>query len=328
MGKKKEMLRELAGRIYDLDVEVYERLGSSLGRVFNQEREQCIKELVKLMDSKSKSHILRSQLALISNMARTIGDTDTRDIIMKKYEGILQEVTILPKSFASEDILDEKMAQLNEWNLEERFSQDNHLVICIGRAYGCGGSEIGFVLADSLKINYYDVEIFNEVLKRMELEQDDVEDRAGFPAFQPAQKLTLKQRLKDINRYHGLPKRDAVFFNQCDLICDMAKREDFVVMGRCADAILTINNIPHISIYITAPFEQRVRRVMKINKKMSEKQVREHIRRLDRKHAKYYGYYTGRGWGHAENYDLCINSASYGIEGSVELIRRMIRRSG
>ena len=26
MGKKKDMLRELAGRIYDLDVEVYEKL--------------------------------------------------------------------------------------------------------------------------------------------------------------------------------------------------------------------------------------------------------------------------------------------------------------
>lgn len=327
MGKKKDMLRELAGRIYDLDVEVYEKLGSSLGRVFNQERERCIKEIMKLMDSKSKSHILRSQLALISNMARTIEDDQTRDLIMKKYGAILQEVTDLPRSFASEDILDEKLAQLNEWNLEERFSKDNHLVICIGRAYGCGGSEIGFVLADSLRINYYDVEIFNAVLKRMELEKEAVEDQAGFPAFQPVQKLTLRQRIKEINRYHGLPKRDAVFFNQCDLICDMARKEDFVVMGRCADAILTNNHIPHISIYITAPFEQRVRRMMKINKKMSEKQVRELIRKWDRKHAKYYEYYTGRRWGGVENYDLCINSASYGIDGSVELIRRMIKKT-
>lgn len=326
MGKKKDMLRELAGRIYDLDVEVYEKLGSSLGRVFNQERERCIKELMKLMDSKSKSHILRSQLALISNMARTIEDDTVREVIMKKYEGILQEVTNLPKCFASEDILDEKIAQLNEWNLEERFSKDNRLVICIGRAYGCGGSEIGFVLADALKINYYDVEIFNEVLRRMELGREMVEDQGGVPSFQPAPKFTVGQWIKDVKRYHGLPRRDAVFFDQCDLICDMARREDFVVMGRCADAILTNNHIPHISIYITAPFEQRVRRMMKINKKMSEKQVRELIRRLDKKHARYYEYYTGRRWGAVENYDLCINSASYGIDGSVELIRRMIKK--
>ncbi len=107
----------------------------------------------------------------------------------------------------------------------------------------------------------------------------------------------------------------------------MARKEDFVVMGRCADAILNNNHIPHISIYITAPFEQRVRRMMKINKKMSEKQVRELIRKWDRKHAKYYEYYTGRRWGGVENYDLRINSASYGIDGSVELIRRMIKKT-
>lgn len=74
------------------------------------------------------------------------------------------------------------------------------------------------------------------------------------------QKRTLKQMLREFSRYHGLSKKDAVFFNQSDLLCEMAKQEDFVVMGRCADVILTNNRIPHISIFITAPFEQRVRR--------------------------------------------------------------------
>ena len=36
--------------------------------------------------------------------------------------------------------------------------------------------------------------------------------------------------------------------------------------------------------------------------------------------------YTGKKWGDAVNYDLCINSASYGIEESVELIERMINK--
>ena len=36
---------------------------------------------------------------------------------------------------------------------------------------------------------------------------------------------------KDFKKYHGLPVQDAIFFNQSDLICDMAKHEDFIVMG-------------------------------------------------------------------------------------------------
>ena len=44
----------------------------------------------------------------------------------------------------------------------------------------------------------------------------------------------LKERLREFNRYHGLPTEDALFFNQSGLLCDMAKREDFIIMGRCA----------------------------------------------------------------------------------------------
>ena len=43
MEYSKEGIRELAERIYDLDAEVYAQLGSSLGRVFNRDRESCVK---------------------------------------------------------------------------------------------------------------------------------------------------------------------------------------------------------------------------------------------------------------------------------------------
>ena len=47
MANEEKNLRELAGRIYDLDEEVYRELGSSLGRVFNGKREDCIEETVR-----------------------------------------------------------------------------------------------------------------------------------------------------------------------------------------------------------------------------------------------------------------------------------------
>ena len=340
MGKEEKNLRELAGRIYDLDEEVYRELGSSLGRVFNGKREDCIEETVRMMHERNEAHILRNELALISNMARTIPDQESKRRIMIKYDEILKAVTDLPTSFIKGDILDQKIAQLNTLNLQARFSDKDHLIICIGRTYGCGGSEIGFTLADTLKINYYDVEIFDEVLKRLEAEKSTVRDKGGYPykeggkdsrqylneipAFAPAPKSTLREKFREFNRYHGLPKKDAVFFNQSDLLCDMAKKEDFVVMGRCADAILTNNRIPHISIFITAPLEQRIHRVMEVRGVENEKKARHLLARLDKAHIKYYKYYTGRNWGKARNYDLCINSASYGIQGSVDLIMRMI----
>ncbi len=59
-----------------------------------------------------------------------------------------------------------------------------HLIICIGRTYGSAGTDVGFNLADTLKINYYDTEIFAEVLERLEAEQDEVRDRASFAHHQ------------------------------------------------------------------------------------------------------------------------------------------------
>lgn len=333
-------LRDLAERIYELDIKVYESLGSSLGRVFSGDRKKCVDELVWEMKSRNQGHIVRSDLALISNMARTIRDHDARHEAMVEYDEILHEVTNLPTSFAEGDILNEKRAALNKMNLSNRFSENDHTIICIGRTFGSGGSEIGFTLADKLKINYYDAEIFAEVLRRLEVERDDVHDKGGFPyildkenkdryvdtrpAFDNEQKMTISQKMKEFSRYHGLPKRDAIFFNQSQLLRDMAKKESFVIMGRCADVIFTNNNIPHVSIFITAPFEQRLNRVMSVNSSVSEKQARKMLKRLDRKHVDYFKFYTGHEWGAPRNYDLCINSASYGINGSVDMILRML----
>ena len=333
MEYTQEMLRELAERIYDLDAEVYAQLGSSLGRVFNRDREGCVEEMVELMTTRRHGHQLRSELALISNMARTIPDREMRKMVMTEYNNVLQMVIALPTSFGEGDVMDQDMANLNTLNLKKRFGEGDHRIICIGRSYASGGNEIGFKLADALKMNFYDAEIFSAVLKRLEAEKDAVVDRADFidekeqrnieKAFETAKRMTVKDHIRQFSRYHGLSKRDAVFFNQSDLICDMAKKEDFIVMGRCAHIVLTNNRIPHFSIFITAPFEQRLHRTMEINK-LNEKKARRLLAQIDKQHLNYYHYYTGREWGNAINYDLCLNSAAYGIDGSVEFIRRMI----
>ena len=98
MEYTKEHLRELAERIYDLDAEVYAQLGSSLGRVFNRDREGCVNDIIRLMLG-NNSHQLRSELALISNMARTIEDKEIRSMIMTEYNRILLEVIALPDSW-------------------------------------------------------------------------------------------------------------------------------------------------------------------------------------------------------------------------------------
>ena len=92
MQENKNKYYDIAERIYDLDGEVYECVGSSLGRTFTGDKRTCVDNLVMLMRTKPQGHLLRSELALISNMARTIRKDEDRSRLMKRYDDILKEV--------------------------------------------------------------------------------------------------------------------------------------------------------------------------------------------------------------------------------------------
>ena len=106
MQENKNKYYDIAERIYDLDGEVYECVGSSLGRTFTGDKRTCVDNLVMLMRTKPQGHLLRSELALISNMARTIRKDEDRSRLMKKYDEILKEIAELPASFGKVEILD------------------------------------------------------------------------------------------------------------------------------------------------------------------------------------------------------------------------------
>ena len=142
MEDKRKKCLEIAERIYDLDLEVYRCVGSSLGRAFSEERKICVENLAELMMIRPQGHLLRSELALISNMARTIKNKEEKSKVMTEYDAILKEVAALPDTFGQVDIINEERAKLNTANLHQKFKDDDHLVICIGRTQGSAGAEL------------------------------------------------------------------------------------------------------------------------------------------------------------------------------------------
>jgi cytidylate kinase len=78
-------------------------------------------------------------------------------------------------------------------------------------------------------------------------------------------------------------------------------------------------------VFITAPFEMRARRIMELEG-ISYKDASKRLAKRDASREEFYRFYTGKIWGNASNYDLCINSASYGIQESVDLILRILNK--
>ena len=103
------------------------------------------------------------------------------------------------------------------------------------------------------------------------------------------------------------------------VILELAQKDPCIIVGRCADAILKSAGIPVISLFICAPFGDRIRRRMEIEG-LGPKEAEDTIRKIDKQRKKYYDTYTGRNWGVPENYDFCINSSVMGIEETAEHI--------
>ena len=101
---------------------------------------------------------------------------------------------------------------------------------------------------------------------------------------------------------------------QVKTIRDVAAKGGCVIVGRCADTILADNhNI--IRVFVYADFEARQKRVEDIYHEPADV-----LERLEKKRSSYYQHYTGKRFGDAQNYDLCLNSSSLDLDECVKII--------
>lgn len=188
-----------------------------------------------------------------------------------------------------------------------------HVVITIGREYGSGGRLIGKKLAEALNIPFYDKELIEKVASEghfsKELVEKNDEKPNGFIN-------TLY-----ISQSYSLPLNQQVFLAQFNVIRDIASKESCVFIGRCADYILEDRN-DVVNIFIHAPIEKRVERVIKYYG-VEESKALDTIKKVDKSRSKYYNYFTDKEWGKAKGYHLSIDS-SIGVDETVQVIKDYI----
>ena len=108
-----------------------------------------------------------------------------------------------------------------------------------------------------------------------------------------------------------------LFKMQSEVIRGIAQKGPAVFVGRCADYVLRDMN--RISVFITAPLEDRIKRVCERDG-ISPEDAESYMAKQDRTRETYYNYFTFGNWGVASNYDLCVDSSRLGIEGTARLI--------
>ena len=186
------------------------------------------------------------------------------------------------------------------------------VVITIGREFGSGGREIGMKVAEKLGIPFYDKELILKTAEKTKLEKSIIEkhdEKHSFIAIAATNPFDLYQ----------MPMSDRIYIAQADVIREIAEKESCVIVGRCADYVLE-ENPDCFNVFITAPMKDKIERKRPLLPGKSDREIENHIEKIDKKRSKYYSYYTDGIWGKAATYHLCIDSSVMGIDGTVDLI--------
>ena len=195
-------------------------------------------------------------------------------------------------------------------------------IITIGRQFGSGGKEVGIRVAKELGIPFYDKEILREAARKSGLCEKILEN------FDERPKSLLYSIAMDSYMF-SLPGAGAgesleqqVYLATFNTIRQIAEQGPCVIIGRCADyALASVPN--HLSLFIHAPLEDRIRRVAK-RQSLTPEKARALILKTDKRRASYYEYYSSQKWGAVDSYDCCLNSSLLGLGGTVELVRTMV----
>jgi len=193
-------------------------------------------------------------------------------------------------------------------------------IITIGRQLGSGGKEVGIRVAKELGIPVYDKELLQEAAKKSGLHTKI------FESFDERPKSLLYSIAMDAYPLGFTGAGDSleqqVYLATFETIRHLADEGPCVLIGRCADYALA-DHPDHLSLFIYAPLEDRIRRVAE-RQNLTEDKAKALILKTDKRRAAYYEYYSSKKWGAVESYDFCLNSSYLGLSGTVELVRSIV----
>lgn len=187
-------------------------------------------------------------------------------------------------------------------------------IITISREFGSGGHSIGKLVAEKLAYRFYDRALVDQVAERSGFSPEFILENGEYASA----RSSLLFALAAAGQYSGLSMQDRLYIEQAKIIEEFADTGRCVIVGRCADYILR-DRTDCLHVFICADMKSRAERIV-ARYGQSEKSPEKRLTEKDQKRRVYYKNYTGRVWGQAQNYDLCLNSGVLGVETCAELI--------
>lgn len=197
------------------------------------------------------------------------------------------------------------------------------VLINIGRQLGSGGRIIAQQLANEFGCTFYDREILNLAAQESGFSEEFFEQADEHKGFFRSLLQHPGRSIATGNFYHSQFSEESLFQFQSDAIRKAAAQGSCVFVGRCADYVLR-DFANCVNIFVTAHIDDRISRVQERHR-CSADEARHIIEKGEARRASFYNYYTGKRWGQAESYDLCVNSSLLGTDETARFVADFIR---
>lgn len=198
-------------------------------------------------------------------------------------------------------------------------------IITMEREFASGGNEIGRRVAKKLGIELYDRNILVEAAKRLEIPPiyiGDLEETAPGSIIFNLSKTAIGGSKKD---NPNLPMSEKLFLEEKKIIEEIVQKQDCVIVGRCASFILK-DRTDCLKVFVHADKNYRIERAIE-TEKLAKSDAEDFLRKSDKRRSSFYNTHTGWKWGDMTKFDLCLNSASMGLDTCVELLAGMMKKS-
>ena len=197
-------------------------------------------------------------------------------------------------------------------------------IITISREFGSGGRTIGRKVAEELGIPFYDKELVDQIALESGFAPKFVEEHGEHsPSGSLFSYAFSPQGVPGI--MNGLSTADFLWNIQCNVILQLADKGPCVIVGRNADYILK-DRQDALHVYVFADTPYRAERIVRLYGD-SEKTPEQRLAEKDKRRRVNYQHYTGRTWGQAQNYDICLDTGVLGIDQCTDIVVDIIRKS-
>ena len=197
-------------------------------------------------------------------------------------------------------------------------------IITISRQFGSGGRSVGRLVAEKLGIPFYDKELVEHIALESGFAPKFVEEHGEHsPGKSLFSYAFAPQGVPGV--MNGLSAADFLWSIQCGTIMQLADKGSCVIVGRNADYILK-DRKDCLHVFIHADMDFRAERIVKLYGE-SEKSPQSRLQEKDKRRSVNYQHYTGNTWGASENYDICLNTSTIGIEKAADIIVSLVKEA-